>query len=94
MIGDASADLDKDEQVSLLEAFIAAGKRTEEFYQSEGRLTTEHPLLEDNGDKRGVAANWFRGVRPVVKPRDDTAVDGVLAKSLHLSTSAIDRAEC
>lgn len=55
-IADASADLDKDEQVSLLEAFRVATTRTDEFYKAEGRIVTEHALLDDNGDGGGARA--------------------------------------
>lgn len=75
---DTSFDLDKDEQTSLLEAFIAASSRVEEFYTQEGRLATEHALLDDNADGRGTPANWFRGVR-ATKAAKDGAVDGQLA---------------
>ncbi len=44
------ADLDKDGQVSLLEAFLIASRRTLEFYKVEGRIATEHALIDDNGD--------------------------------------------
>ncbi|MCA9118864.1 MAG: hypothetical protein H6822_16255 [Planctomycetaceae bacterium] len=85
-IADASFDLDKDEQTSLLEAFIAAAKGVEEFYESEGRLATEHALLEDNGDGRGTPADWFRGVR-AIKAAKDGAVDGQLANRVCLQRS-------
>jgi len=55
-IGDAGADLDKDEQVSLLEAFRVATSRTEEFYKAAGRIVTEHALLDDDGDGKGTRA--------------------------------------
>ena len=60
-IGNPAADLDKDGQTSLLEAFLAASRGVEDFYQTEGRLATEHALLEDNGDGLGVSADWFQG---------------------------------
>ena len=44
------ADLDQDKQVSLLEAFRHASKTAATFYENEGRLATEHALIEDNGD--------------------------------------------
>lgn len=44
------ADLDQDKQVSLLEAFRHASKAAATFYENEGRLATEHALIEDNGD--------------------------------------------
>ncbi len=80
---DSAFDLDKDEQTSLLEAFIAASSRVEEFYEREGRLATEHALLDDNGDGRGTPANWFRGVR-ATKAAKDGAVDGQLANRICL----------
>lgn len=55
-IGDASADLDKDDEVSLLEAFRTASSRTDEFYSAAGRIVTEHALLDDNGDGAGTRA--------------------------------------
>ncbi len=85
-IVDTAFDLDKDEQTSLLEAFIAASSRVEEFYKQEGRLATEHALIDDNGDGRGTPADWFRGVR-AVKSAKDGAVDGQLANRLCLIRS-------
>jgi len=78
-IGDLSADLDKDEQTSLLEAFLAASAKTREFYASEGRLATEHSLLDDNGDKLGTPGDWFQGLRAIKAAKDGAALDGVLA---------------
>ena len=51
-ITDPTADLDKDGQTSLLEAFIMASRRVAEFYEAEGRLATETALLDDNGDSQ------------------------------------------
>lgn len=85
-ISDPSFDLDKDEQTSLLEAFIAASSRVEEFYKQDGRLATEHALLDDNGDGRGTPADWFRGVR-ATKSAKDGAVDGQLANRMCLVRS-------
>lgn len=76
------ADLDKDGQVSVLEAFLSASGRTAEFYKLEGRLVTEHALLDDNGDGLGTPADWFRGLRAVKKPQEKTAVDGLLAQQI------------
>jgi hypothetical protein len=87
-IGDLSADLDKDEQTSLLEAFLAASAKTREFYASEGRLATEHSLLDDNGDKLGTPADWFQGVRPTKSAKDGAALDGLLAGQFVLVKSS------
>jgi hypothetical protein len=90
-IADPRADLDKDGQVSLLEAFLTAGARVDEFYKSRSRLATEHPLLDDNGDGLGTPPDWFRGVRAVKRARDGAAADGVRAHQLHLVLSDRER---
>ncbi len=91
-ITDPAADLDKDGQTSLLEAFLAASHHVEEFYKREGRLATEHALLDDNGDGKGVSADWFQGVRPAHAAKDGTAVDGAKAHQWHLLKSADEQA--
>ena len=86
-IADPAADLDKDGQTSLLEAWLTAARRTAEFYQTEGRLATEHSLLDDNGDGLGTPSDWFRGVRAVKKAKEGAALDGLRANQLHLVRS-------
>lgn len=86
-INDAGADLDKDGQTSLLEAFLAASHRVEEFYAGAGRLVTEHALLDDNGDALGTPAAWFRGIRPTKKAADHAPLDGYLAHQFHFCPS-------
>lgn len=83
-ITDPQADLDKDEQTSLLEAFLLASSRASEFYKSEGRLQTEHALLDDNGDKLGTPADWFQGVRATKAAKSAAAIDGQHAARWHL----------
>jgi len=85
-------DLDQDGQVSLLEAFLTASRRVAEFYKTEGRLATEHALLDDNGDGRGTEADWFRGLRAVKKPDGGRAVDGARAHQVHLVLSPEEQA--
>ena len=83
-IASPGADLDKDGQTSLLEAFLAASRRVNEFYKSEGRLATEHALLDDNGDGFGTPADWFRGVRAFKTPAPGAVIDGIRAHQWHL----------
>jgi hypothetical protein len=52
--GDLAADMDQDKQVSILEAFRHASKLASEFYEKEERISTEHALIEDNGDGVGT----------------------------------------
>jgi len=89
-IGSLDADLDKDEQTSLLEAFLMASRRVADFYKDEGRLATEHSLIDDNGDGLGTPADWFQGVRAVKKPEKGQA-DGRRAQQVHLISNAADQ---
>ncbi len=50
------ADTDKNEVVSVLEAYRFADKKTVGFYESQKRLATEHAMLEDTGKGSGVRA--------------------------------------
>jgi hypothetical protein len=90
-IAEPQADLDKDGQTSLLESFLAASKRTNEFYFAAGRLVTEHALLDDNGDGLGTRADWFRGVRPVEKAEGGASLDGYRAHQFHLVHSEAEK---
>mgnify|MGYP002631655734 CR=1 FL=1 len=43
-------DRDKNNRVSILEAFTYARLSVDNWYKQEGRLATEHAVLDDNGD--------------------------------------------
>jgi hypothetical protein len=90
-IADPAADLDKDGQTSLLEAFLAASARTAEFYDGEARLATEHALIDDNGDGLGTPAAWFRGVRATKEAKGGTSLDGARANQVHLVRAENER---
>lgn len=90
-IADPEADLDKDGQTSLLEAFLRAAKDVQAYYSENGRLATEHALLDDNGDGLGSRAEWFRGVRAVKKPAGKAEIDGFRAHQLHLVRSELEK---
>jgi hypothetical protein len=83
-IAEPEADLDKDGQTSLLEAFLTASHRVDEFYLAAGRLATERALLDDNGDGLGTRADWFRGIRPAQTAEDGAALDGYRTHQFHL----------
>jgi hypothetical protein len=85
------ADLDKDGQVSLLEAFLTASKGVDEYYRNRAQLATEHALLDDNGDRLGTPAAWFRGVRATKRAKDGAPLDGTRAHQLHLIPSNRER---
>jgi hypothetical protein len=61
------ADVDKDNRVSLLEAFRYASTETKRFYEDASKLQTEHAQLDDDGDKKGA-------------PEPDARTDGALAR--------------
>ncbi|UCG58663.1 MAG: hypothetical protein JSU70_03945 [Phycisphaerales bacterium] len=86
-IVEPQADLDKDGQTSLLEAFLTASHAVDEFYSAAGRLATEHALLDDNADALGTPGDWFRGIRPVQKAESGASLDGYRAHQLHLQYS-------
>jgi hypothetical protein len=66
------ADTDKDNQVSLLEAYTFAAREVERWYKEQNRLVTEHAQLDDDGDGKGTAAP------------DGRTGDGAIAKAFLL----------
>jgi len=89
-IGSTEADLNRDGQVSLLEAWAFAARRTDEFYASNGRLATEHSLLDDNGDGLGSRLSVFKGVQLNLAGNEPGA-DGDLARCWYLIRSDDER---
>lgn len=79
--GLAEADLDQDKQVSLLEAFRHASKAAAMFYENEGRLATEHALIEDNGDGVGTRREWLEAPPAAAKLDGERAAQCVLVLS-------------
>ena len=90
-IVDPAADLDKDDQTSLLEAFLSASGRVAEFYEQEARLSTETAILDDNGDGLGTPSAWFRGIRVTRRAKEGASADGLRAHQLHLIPSPRER---
>ena len=89
---DPTADLDKDKQTSLWEAYLRASRLTAEFYSTDGRLQTEHALLDDSGDGQGVRSDQFRGLAPLEQTTDGKPLDGQFAHQWHLIRNATDAA--
>jgi hypothetical protein len=71
---DPSADLDKNERISIWEAFASASSAIRRYYQQRGQLSTERALLDDNGDGAG-------------KDPGDPGDDGSLASRTYLDES-------
>ena len=55
-LADPAGDLDKNGRISILEAFTYASMRVRQWYEQKGQLSTERPLLDDNGDGIGKEA--------------------------------------
>lgn len=88
---DPASDLDQDGQISLLEAFVTASQQTQTFYKENGRMASEHAMIDDNGDKRGTPAEWFAGTRLTKHPADGVVADGARARLITLKVSDAER---
>ena len=58
---DPTADVDKSEAISAMEAFQYAERKTVGFYESQKRLATEHAVFEDTGHGDAVRAGAAQG---------------------------------
>ena len=81
------SDLDHDDEVSVLEAFLSASARVRDFYEAEARIATEHALIDDNGDGKGTPPTMFRAARPVGEAKDGSDLDGRLASRITLQAA-------
>ncbi len=79
--GEDDADANKDRRVSVLEAFTYARLKVKQAYEADGKLLTEHALLDDNGDGEGTA-----------EP-DPLSGDGMIARTLFLTSGEPTLAE-
>lgn len=91
------ADLDKDNRVSVGEAFAFASLRVKRFYAERGQLATERAVLDDDGDGRGkeagttgpdgaLASRTFLDAGPEVAASKDAALSELLARRDTLET--------
>jgi hypothetical protein len=92
---DPTADQDKSESISAMEAFEYADRKTAAFYESQKRLATEHAVFEDTGRNEAVRAasksegmllSSFTVIRIGAsrKAANDPARQGLLAKKEEL----------
>ena len=70
-LANPASDLDKNGRVSIWEAFAAASTAVKQYYDQRGQLSTERPLLDDDGDKVGREA-------------EAPGQDGRLARTIYL----------
>jgi hypothetical protein len=85
-IRDLNSDLDHDQTISVLEAFLSAARSTARYFEEKKLLATEHAMLDDNGDGKGTTVEFYRGIRPL-KKSDNGIVDGELARTIRLRDS-------
>jgi|GEM_PF-113997 len=90
-ISSLDADINRDGETSLLEAWLFASRRTAEFYKTEGRLATEHSLLDDNGDQKGTRAESYVGDRIADNVENAADLDGQLASKWAFVRSPAER---
>lgn len=74
-----NADLDRNGQLSLLEVFNHTRRSVEAWYEEQGRLATEHAVMDDTGDGNFVAEP---------EPLEG---DGLLAEVAYLDTLQMSR---
>lgn len=74
-LSSGAADADKNQRVSLLEAFAHASRLVVQYYEQSGHMATEHAVIDDVGDG---------------KPRDaaGSVEDGGMAAMTYLDTEA------
>ncbi len=88
---DPTADVDKSDSISAMEAFAYAQRKTAAFYESQKRLATEHAVFEDTGksepvrepsQNEGVLLTGFTVLRigASKKQANDPAKQALLAK--------------
>lgn len=91
---DPSADLDKNQRISIWEAFASGAAGVRRHYQQRGQLATERPLLDDNGDGVGTSASeqgqdgaqasrtYLEAERPGAAPTDEELLKLLQRKAL------------
>ena len=77
----ADSDTNSDGDVSVLEAFLLLQERTEAWYTQDGSFQSEHPHLDDNGDR-----NATRNLTIATETPLDGTDDGTLAEKTFLGT--------
>ncbi len=76
-----AADLNKDSRLSVLEVFKYAAQSTAKQYADGNHLATEHALLDDSGDAKGV-----------METKIDESNEGRLASTTYFTKAAVSLA--
>ena len=81
-----AADADKNDAISALEAFRYATHEVARYYETQKRLATEHPLIEDKGDGDGVRD-------PAPENGEGLLASAIILRRLGNQQSALDSPE-
>lgn len=74
-LASTESDFDKDNRVSIKEAFHSARASQDAWFEENKRLRAEHPLIDDNGDGKG-------------SQRFEESDDGLWAKRVYLGPAS------
>lgn len=74
-LAEPAADTDKNQRISILEAFNHASRLVGQHYEQAGTIRTEHAMLDDSGDGEGRLAT-------------DDGEDGLVAEATYLDVVA------
>jgi len=93
------ADLDKDDRVSLLEAYRFTAREVARYYDDQNLLQTEHPMLDDDADGQGSETPtgggvlFAAGADPTAEgepgAREENEADGLLASRFWLGAATV-----
>ena len=91
-----AADADGDGQVSLYEAWRHAASQVDVFYKEQGRMLTEHAVLEDTGDGKPIGVEAVKSPgrsddKRTLKDRSNED-EGAKARQWHFIPSATEAA--
>jgi hypothetical protein len=91
------SDLDHDNRISLLEAFIYAKQEVVRHYEEENEMLSEHAVLDDNGDGEGSLDAGLEGLDGPLAATFTfglgTAIEGVSVDDPVLAGLLAERAE-
>ena len=75
-LADPSLDRDKNGRLSVWEVFAATSAAVQQYYEQRGQLSTERPVLDDDGDGRGTEG-------------DAAGPDGALARTTYVDADPL-----
>jgi hypothetical protein len=95
-LGDQAADADKNQKVSIQEAFDYAGAGVKGWFAEKGQVATEHPALDDTGHganeesaarPRSLASITYLQPDVRIPPTADAELAGLIKRRAELETT-------